>query len=489
MTMVERTPRLVVVGAGITGLTAAFRAVTDHPGTEVVVLDAAERIGGKILTGELAGLRIDAGADAFLARVEAPRLLCEELGLADRLTSPAERRAFVYSLGALRRFPEGGVLGVPTDLDALAASGICTDAGVARAREDLTRPDDAPAGLAEGTVDETVGSLVRRRLGDEVFERIVAPLLGGVNAGDVDRLSLQAGAPQLHAAARAAASGDGSLVRALQAQVAAAAAAAPAGADTPVFYGLLDGTGSLLDALAAHLPAGALRLGTAASALGPAADGGIDVTTSGGDTIHATAVILAVPSFVAAALLAPIDRSLADELDALEWASVVMTALVPRRDEVAHPLDGSGFLVAEPEGLFLTACSFGSSKWAHWNPPGRVVLRASAGRVGDTRALDLDDDALVDALVADLGTTIGLDGRPDIVRVSRWLRALPQYRPGHLDRARAWKAAARDAVPGLELAGASYDGLGIPACVTDATTAVDRLARLGRLAPSLRDGA
>jgi oxygen-dependent protoporphyrinogen oxidase len=481
--MTARTPRLVVVGAGITGLTAAYRAVTDHLGTDVVVLDAATRIGGKIVTTEFAGQPIDEGADAFLARVEAPHRLCEELGLADQFTSPAVARALVYTGAALHPLPANSVLGVPTDVDALAASGICSAAGVARAATDLTAPDDSPAGLADGTSDESVGSLVRRRLGDEVLERVVAPLLGGVHAGNVDQLSLAAGAPQLHAAARAAAHGDGSLMRALQSQQAAARSAPGFDPGAPVFFGLRDGTGTLLHALADALPPTSLRLATAATALVPRADGGIDVTTSAGDTIEATAVILAVPSFVAAELLAPHDHDLATSLDQLAWASVVMTALAANPGTISHPLDGSGFLVAEAEGLLLTACSFGSSKWAHWGHDDQVILRASVGRIDDTRALALSDDDLVDAVVADLGATIGLATRPADVRVSRWLRALPQYTPGHLERAATWKAAASAAVPGLALAGASYDGLGIPACVTDGTKMAGELGKLGRLAP------
>jgi len=183
----------VVIGAGIAGLTCAFRIEQLRPDLEVIVLEAGDEVGGKIRTSAVGGLVIDEAADAFLARGGVAVQLCEELGLADQLVSPAERRAFVYRRGALHRFPDAMVLGVPTDLDALAATGLISDDGLARAAEDLTSPVDVPGAPAPGQ-DESVGALVRRRVGDEIFEAFVGPLLSGVNAGDADELSLAAGA-------------------------------------------------------------------------------------------------------------------------------------------------------------------------------------------------------------------------------------------------------------------------------------------------------
>jgi oxygen-dependent protoporphyrinogen oxidase len=473
--------RVVVVGAGIAGLTCAYRLsrlpATTGSALEVMLYEASDRTGGKVRTSEIAGIPVDEGIDGFLARVPAAVGLCRELGLGERLTSPAGGGAFVYCYGALHRFPEGLVLGVPTDLDALAAWGVISSAGVERARQDLTAPADGPP---PGT-DESVGALVRRRLGDEVFETLVAPLLSGVNAGDADRLSVAGGAAQF-AAARA----DGpSLIEGLRRQRAAAAAAVAAsgGPPPPVFHGLVGGTQSLTDALTAALPAGSVHTGVAVTALRPEGDGvALDVD---GRTEHADAVVLAVPSFAAAPLVRPFDAALADDLASLEWASVALVTFAVRRSAIDHPLDGSGFLVAEAEGLLMTACSFGSSKWAHWTAPAVagdddvVILRVSAGRHHDPRAAELDDDKLVAQLQGELGATIGLHDDPLAVRVTRWDRALPQYRPGHLDRARAWKT--RAAAHGVYLTGASYLGLGLPACVTDAEATAAAVAERLRL--------
>ena len=445
---------VVVVGAGITGLTAAHALAT--AGASVTVVDAAERVGGLIRTTPFAGRPVDWGADAFLARVPEGVELCRELGLAGRLTSPMARRAFVYTHGRLSPLPDGLVLGVPTDLDALAASGVVSPAGVARAAEDLHRPAPPLQG------DVAVGSYVRDRLGDEVFEVLVAPLLSGVNAGDADELSLEAGAPQLAAAAHR----GGSLIEALRSQAAATDPAAP------VFYGLPTGTQTLTDALAASATAAGaqLQLGTPVTGLDRTAGGGWRVRIPDG-TLRAEAVVLATPAYVTAPLLETLAPAVAAELAELAYASVALVTLAVPRDRVDHPLDGSGFLVAEREGLLLTACSWASSKWAHLADERLVLLRASAGRAHDPRFLDLDDHDLVATLVEELGATMGLHGPPTEVRVSRWLRALPQYRPGHLERVTAWRTALAADAPGLVVAGAAYDGLGLPTCIRQARQA------------------
>jgi oxygen-dependent protoporphyrinogen oxidase len=471
--------RVAVVGAGVAGLTCAYRLHGADPGLEVVVLEAGASPGGRIRTSEIAGRPVDEAVDGFLARVPAAVDLCRELGLGDELTAPATAGASVWRHGALRPFPDGLVLGVPTDLDALAASGIVSAAGVDRAARDLTAPADGP----EAGGDEPVGALVRRRLGDEVFEALVAPLISGINAGNADQLSVAAGAPQLAAAAadaRARAGGGpgpASLIDALRRQRAAAAAATAPGA--PVFRGLVGGAQRLTDALAAAVPD--VRTRHAVTALAPAGPRWrLAVAGPGGaaDDLAVDAVVLAVPSFAAAPLVEPFAAELATGLAGLAWSSVVLVTFAVARSAIAHPLAGSGFLVAGDEGLLMTACSFGSSKWAHWRVPDDdlVILRVSAGRHPDRRALDLDDATLVARLTAELGTTIGLREEPVATRVSRWERSLPQYRPGHLDRARRWKDLA-GGHPGLFLTGASYLGLGVPACIADAEATAGAVAR------------
>jgi protoporphyrinogen/coproporphyrinogen III oxidase len=455
---------VAVVGGGVSGLAAAWEAMRD--GAEVVVLEADGRPGGKLRSSLVAGLVLDEGADAFLARVPEAVELCEELGLGHELVPPATGTAYVWSEGegALRRLPSDQLLGVPTDLDAVAASGVLSPAGVERARADLTAPDDRPVG------DEAIGALVRRRLGDEVLDRLVAPLVGGIWAGDCDRLSLQVAAVNL-AAAR---DRDASLVRG-----ASAVRAEATGDDRPVFLAPRRGVARLVDVLAERL-GGRLRCGTQVVGLEPEGTGWRLATSDpvgAGAGRHpavlAERVVLSTPAYVTAPLLTGVAPEVVAFLASIDYASVALAVLVVPRDGIDHPLDGSGFLVPRSSGRLLTACSWMTSKWAHLVvDPSTAVLRTSAGRAGDERASRLSDDELVAALVRDLRDTMGLRADPTEIRVTRWERSFPQPRPGHLDRLAAAEKALGDRAPGLAITGAWALGVGIPACIRSARRAV-----------------
>ena len=459
---------LAVVGGGISGLAAAWEGV--RQGAEVVVLEAGDAPGGKLRTSPVpgAGVELDEGADAFLARVPEAVELCDELGLGGDLVSPATGTAYVWSDGALRRLPAEQLLGVPTDIDAVAASGILSPAGVERARADLSSPDDRPSGTGQG--DESIGTLVRRRLGDEVLDRLVAPLIGGIWAGDCDRLSLRVAAANL-AAAR---DRDTSLIRG--AAAVRAEAADDGTGDNPVFLAPRGGMGRLVAALTDRLGE-RLRCGAPVTALEP--DGAGWRLVSGGRNgpaaaaVSADRVVLATPAYVTAPLLTTVAPDAAAFLGGIDYASVVLTVLVVPRHGIDHPLDGSGFLVPQSAGRLLTACSWMTSKWAHLGvDPSTAILRASAGRAGDDRALRMSDGELVAALVDDLRDTVGLKAEPTGVRVTRWHRSFPQPRPGHLDALAAAHAAVAVRAPGVAVTGAWALGVGIPACIRAARTAV-----------------
>jgi oxygen-dependent protoporphyrinogen oxidase len=433
------TRRYAVVGGGITGLAAAWELTRLAPGDEVVVYEPGA-LGGKLRTTAFAGRLVDEGADAFLARVPWGRELCDELDLGAELVSPATPVAYVASGAELHRLPAGLVLGVPTDAGALRDSPLVGADAVARVEAEPTLPG-APLGAAD---DPSVGDLIRRRFGDDVLEHLVDPLLGGINAGDSDRLSVRAAAPQLAAAAERSAS----LVEGLL------AASPPDDPAAPVFWALPGGMTDLVDALVAALAAaGVTFTAEAVAAVGDVAGDG---------------VVLATPAAATATILEKAGAAdAASVLRTLGHASPVLTTFAFRRGDIAHALDGSGFLVPRAEGRFLTACSFATTKWAHLGAadPGTVVLRASAGRYGDDRAIDLDDDAVAVRMLADLDDLLGLAGDPTAVRISRWPGGFPQYEPGHLDRVAAVEADVAARLPGVALAGAAYRGIGIPACI------------------------
>jgi oxygen-dependent protoporphyrinogen oxidase len=450
---------LAVAGGGISGLAAAWEGM--RRGADVVVLEASDRAGGVLATSPLGDFAVDEAADAFLARVPEAVELCCELGLGDELVAPATGSAYVWSGDALRRLPAEQLLGVPTDLEAVGASGILSPAGLARAQDDLTRPDDRPDG------DEAVGALVRRRLGDEVLDRLVAPLVGGIWAGDCDRLSLRTATPQL-AAARDR--GPSLLRAAAEARSEAVAAAAAAG-DRPVFLAPRGGMGRLVSALTEALGS-RVRYGAPVTRLSRA--GARWRLEPAGVT--ADAVVLAVPAHRAAPVLADHAPGAAATLAGIDHATVALVGLVVDRDAVGRQLDGSGFLVPRSAGRLITACSWVSSKWAHLAGDGSsVVLRASAGHAGDERAATMDDDALVAGVLADLRDLMDLRGAPTAVRVSRWPRSFPQPRPGHLDAVDAVDAELATRTPGLAATGAWARGVGIPACIRTARAAATRV--------------
>ena len=423
--------RFAVVGGGITGLAAAYELRAQAPDAEIIVSEATDRLGGKLLTTDFAGRAVDAAADAFLGRVPWGLDLCRELGIDTQLVSPAQQSAYVWFDGALRRLPAGLVLGVPTDFDALRASGIVP--GFVD-----VHPSAAP--LTPGT-DISVGALIREQLGDAVFERLVDPLLGGINAGDGDRLSIRAAAPQLADAAER----DRDLVAALRAAQSSAATG-------PVFYAPVGGMGAIVDALVASLTANGVQLQRETDVP--------DITS-----IDADGVVLAVPAYRAAGIVRTAAPKAAELLGDIDYASVVLVTLAYPNAAKTRLLDASGFLVPRTEGLLMSATSWSSSKWAHLDDGASTIVRVSTGRIGDERAAALDDGALVSLLVAEVEATSGLRGEPAAVDVHRWPRSFPQYAPGHLDRVADIEHALDASLPHVALAGAALRGLGVPACI------------------------
>ena len=453
--------RVIVIGGGIAGLAAAARlsgADGSTPSATVTLLEAGDRLGGKLRSGELDGIPVDLGAESMLARRPEAVALARAVGLAEALQAPATAKAAIWTRGELRPMPTGHLMGVPGDLDALAASGVVSPEGMARIAEDLTL-DSA------GVVDDiSVGAYIGERLGREVVERLVEPLLGGVYAGHADQLSLRAAVPQLLPLARR----GGSLIEGVR-TLQAAAPPNPA----PVFQGIDGGIGRLPLAVAdACRAAGVrLRLGTEVRALRRTPDGW-SVRTDAAE-LTADAVVLAVPAPVAARLLATEAPAAATELAAVEYAGMALVTLAFRRSELG-PLQGSGFLVPPVDGRAIKASTFSSNKW-RWlaeAAPDSFVLRTSVGRHGEEQDLDLDDAELVARSLRDLGTAAGVAAAPYASTVTRWRAGLPQYPVGHLDRvARIEKLTAE--LPGLALCGAAYQGVGIPACVASAWKAAD----------------
>jgi oxygen-dependent protoporphyrinogen oxidase len=441
-----------VIGGGIAGLSAAHELA--GAGWLVEVHEASQRWGGKVWSSPVGDRLVDAGADNFLARAPEGVELCRELGLFDELTTPvAPVAAYLVGNGELRQMPAGSILGVPTDLEALTASGLISPAGVERARVDLTAE---PTPLDPDLDDLSVGALCRARLGDEITDRLIDPILGGINASDIDRLSLTAGAPLLAAALSRSHSLMEGLAQ-LRPSTGGVLGGRPTGSGQapPVFYGLPGGTARIVDALVARLEGTEsveLRLQSPIDDLAPL-------------TATVDAIVIATPSFVAAELLASANPEAAAELAAIEYASVAQVVVELPLDQLERELDAGGILFPRVDGTMITACTWLSSKWAHYRRPGTALLRLSSGRYGDDRPAAYGDDELVTTLLAELDKVIGVSGPPIAARVQRLTNALPQYQPGHAGRVARVEEALSSSTPHLVVAGAPYRGIGIPACI------------------------
>ncbi|MFF7447961.1 MULTISPECIES: protoporphyrinogen oxidase [unclassified Streptomyces] len=453
------TEHAVVIGAGIAGLAAAHRLL--RRGARVTVLEASGRVGGKLLPGEIAGTRVDLGAESMLARRPEAVALAREVGLDENLRPPATATASIWTRGALRPMPKGHVMGVPGTAAALA--GVLSDEGLARIERDAELP------RTEVGDDVAVGAYVAERLGREVVDRLVEPLLGGVYAGDAYRISMRSAVPQLYQAARTHAS----LTEAVREIQARAAAQQQTG---PVFMGIAGGVGRLPLAVADAVRArgGDIVTDAPVTELRRATDGWRVV--AGDRVLHADSVVVAVPAPAAAHLLRAEAPEAAAELAAVEYASMALITLAYRRADTAALPAGSGFLVPPVDGRTIKASTFASQKWG-WiadDNPDVVVLRTSVGRHGETAVLEREDAELVDVSRHDLREATGLDARPLDSRVTRWTDGLPQYPVGHHARvARVREHVAK--LPGLAVCGAQYDGVGIPACIASAYAAVDQI--------------
>ena len=457
---------VVVVGGGVSGLAAAERLLRADPELRVTLCEASPRLGGIIGTERADGFVIERGPDVFVTSKPAARELCARLGVPVAGFAPGVRGAYVYRRGRLRPLPAGFSGLMPTRLAPLATSRLLSPLGLLRAATEPLRR--APAKPNE----ESVEAFAVRRVGRELYERLMEPLLTGIYAGDGARLSLDATFPQLRALERE----HGSLLRGVRAR------RAPAGAPAhPPFVAPPGGMQGLVDALERALRDSGrveLRLGTAVAALAPAADGGALVTFGDGTALGADAVIVATPAPAAAALLAPLDPSLADDHSAIELGSTATVTLAYRATDVPRPLDATGYVVPRAEGRPALACTWVSSKFAGRAPAGTALFRLFFGGTRRPELVDLPDDALLALARAELGEVLGVSGEPTLVRIVRWRRAMPQYHVGHLARVERIERRVA-AVPWLALAGNAYRGVGIPDCIRSGQLAAERVAGRG----------
>jgi oxygen-dependent protoporphyrinogen oxidase len=451
---------VIVIGGGITGLAAAFEL--HLRGVPFVLLEASDRLGGLIRTERVNGFVIDAGPDSIIVQKPAGIALCEELGLARRLMPTSlPRRAFVLARGALHALPSPSVLGLPISVGSLAGYDLLPLSARVRVAMEPFVPRRSPG-------DESVASFFRRRFGQATVPLVAQPLLGGIHAGDIERLSMRSLFPRLVEAEAQ----RGKVLRTL----ARSLTPAPQG----LFRALPSGMSELVEAIEGRLAKEAVQLRSSVRAL--RRDGTAwQVEVADGTTIAARAVVFAGPAHLARTLFRTLDETAAEICGTVQYVSTGSVALGFRRGDIQHPLAGSGFVVARSQSdARITACTWVSSKWPGRAPEGHALLRAFTGGGHDRGVVEMDDASLVDLAMRDLGPVLGITGDPVLRRVYRWRDAGAQHNVGHATRMAAL-GRRLDALPGLFVAGSGFEAIGIPDCVAHGRRSAARAADYARM--------
>jgi protoporphyrinogen/coproporphyrinogen III oxidase len=467
-------PRIAIVGGGISGLAAAHRITERLPQAAITVFEAADRLGGVLHTVKREGFLVEQSADSFLTKLPWAVDLCRRVGIPQLIpTDESRRRALVARGDELLPVPDGFVLMQPRRVWPLVTTRLLSWRGKARL---LSEPFIARRDLDDNH-DESVASFATRRLGREAFERLVQPLLAGIYTADAERLSMSATLPEFLLRERQL----GSLFRGTKRSDNVASAkidddkshATESGARYSLFVTPREGIGKLVEALASRLPTGTVRTGAKVKyvrrdAVGPW------LLAVDKQSLSFDAVILALPTHIAAELLADFDENLSGELTKIEYASCAVVSMAYRLDQFGRPPEGFGFVVPQIENRPIIAASFASQKFPGRAPDGEILIRVFVGGALRPQLVDLPDAELAQLAHVELVRLLRIAGGPKWNDVARWRQSMPQYHVGHLQRVAAIEVSVAK-LSGLELAGNAYHGVGIPQCIHSGETAAERI--------------
>ena len=455
--------KVAVLGAGISGLSAAYRFHQLQPDVTLHVWDKRDRTGGVLTTLHTQGYQIEQSADNFITTVPWGIDLCRELGLGDELvqTNPAYRRTYVVRKKNLYLLPDGFLMMAPSKMWPLAVTPILSPFGKLRAALEYVLPK------SKSDADETLASFVQRRLGREVYERLVEPLVSGVYAADMNKLSLMATLPRFREMERQ----HGSLIRAMRKQMRTnkqvKSQSKESGARYSMFVTLRKGLSHITDTLAAKLPQDAVQLNREAKTLEKLVDENGKsqwrLTDQNGKTEYYDAVIFALPSYETARLLMPTHPKIGKLFGEIEHSGTAIATMAFNQSQMKKRITGMGFVVPGIEKSPILAGSFSSMKYQHRAPEGKLLIRIFAGGARSPEMADMPDEQLLPILKKEMRELLKIEGDPELEVVSHWPRTMPQYHLGHLERI-AEVTALADAVPDIAIAGNALDGVGIPNC-------------------------
>jgi len=456
--------RILIVGGGITGLASAFYAQEEIKAKnlpyQVKLVEASDRLGGKVQTVHKDGFIIERGPDSFLSRKKPAVNLIEKLGLSDQLVRNSTGKSYILVGKKLHPIPPGSFMGIPTQVKPFLFSSLFSTKGKLRAGLDFLKPKGNTA------EDQSLGLFFRRRFGDELVENLIEPLLSGIYSGDIDEMSLMATFPNFYQLEQK----YGSLIKGLQQTM-------PKKPKTKkkqpgMFYALKGGFRTLVDELEKQLDDDVVSLSTAVDHV-EKKENGYHVLLSNGTVYKADAIIIASPHKTLQKMFSKHD--VFETAEEIPNTSVANVALAFDQKAIKKELNGTGFVVSRNSDFRITACTWTHRKWPHAAPEGKVLLRSYVGGPHDPEAVHLSDDEIVEIVLEDLRNTMKIKGDPNFKVISRFNNAMPQYTVGHLERIQKLRDYAADHLPGIFFAGASFEGVGVPDCIEQGENAAEQL--------------
>ncbi|MEN1970240.1 protoporphyrinogen oxidase [Lentibacillus sp. N15] len=457
--------RIVIIGGGITGLTAAYYLQKEIQANqlpyEVKLIEASHRLGGKVKTYKRDGFIIEQGPDSFLERKTPAVKLVENLGIQDQLVRNGTGQSYILIDNTLHKMPKGSFMGIPVRKRPFLFSGIASWKGKARAGLDLA----LPRGKAQ--TDQSLGAFLRHRFGNELVENLMEPLLSGIYAGDIDEMSLMATFPHFYQLEQE----HGSLMKGLEETM----PKPPKKKKTKkgMFLSFANGLQTLIDALQKQL-GDIVQLNTKVDHI-ERKDHGYHVLLDNGDVDKADAIIMATPHYTVPRMLSQYDFF--KTFNDMPATSVANVALAFDQSAIKKDIDGTGFVVSRNSDFRITACTWTHKKWPTTTPNGNVLLRCYVGRPSDQAVVDMSDEEIVAIVLKDLNKTMNITQKPIFSVVSRWKNAMPQYSVGHKERVAQVRGEAAKQLPGVFLTGSSYEGIGLPDCIEQGEQAVSDVLR------------
>lgn len=461
----ENKKKVVIIGGGITGLTAAYylqkEAKEKSLPIETVLIEGAPRLGGKVQTVVRDGFVIEKGPDSFLERKTSAAKLAKEVGMDQHLVNNTAGKSYVLVREKLHPMPGGSIMGIPTQIRPFITTGLFSPAGKLRAAADFVLPK------SKGNEDQSLGQFFRRRLGDEVVENLIEPLLSGIYAGDIDHLSLMSTFPQFYQVEQKYRSLILGMNKGNPPRKNQSTSSKPQ--SKGMFLTFKTGLQTFIDAIEDHLQEGTVLKGTKVSSVTKEGNQ-YQLLLNNGEYMIADAVVVAVPHHTAQCIFSeyPFFMPFKD----MPSTSVATVAMAFDEDAIEEDINGTGFVVSRNSDYTITACTWTHKKWPHSTPKGKVLLRCYVGRAGDEAVVDLSDDEITSIVLDDLNKTMNITHDPDFSIVSRWKDAMPQYTVGHKQRLANIKKNMEEELPGVYLSGSSYDGLGLPDCIDQGEAAV-----------------